>query len=127
MTLASPLCRTLLTALACLALVAPAALAQPVDHRSEATTSLAGTKGTVFEHIFDPYPTPTSPREAALAQERSYSSYVKAAPAVATDSTDGIASLPFALAVFAALVVGLGAGSALHLVHTRRHAARLAT
>jgi hypothetical protein len=133
MTFASPL-RTLLVALACVTLFAPTAVAQPVDQRSEApsSSSLSGTKGTVFEHLFDPYPEPASPREAALAQERSYSNTIKptrpveTAPAVAT-SGDGIASLPFALAVFGALVVGLGAGSGLHLVHTRRHAARLAT
>ena len=38
-----------------------------------------------------------------------------------------IAWAPFALAVFGALVVGMGAGSALHLVHSRRHPTRLAT
>jgi hypothetical protein len=133
MTFASPLRRTLLVALAGVALFAPAALAGPVDKRSEApTSSLSGTKGTVFEHVFDPYPEATSPHKAALAQERSYSNTIKPtqpvepAPAVATDG-GGISSLPFALAVFGALVVGLGVGSALHLVHTRRHAAKLAT
>jgi hypothetical protein len=135
MTFASPLRRTLLVALACVALFAPAAVARPVDLRAEApTSSLSGTKGTVFEHLFDPYPEPTSAREAALAQERAYSTYdlkptklVKTAPAVAADSGDGIAALPFALALFGALAVGLATGSGLHRVHTRRHAARLAT
>jgi hypothetical protein len=133
MTLALPI-RTLLVALACAALFAPAAVARPADLRSEApTSSLSGTTGTVFEHLFDPYPEPTSAREAALAQERAYlatfkpTRLVKTAPAVATDSGDGIASLPFALAVFGALVVGLAAGSALQLVHARRRPSRLAT
>jgi hypothetical protein len=133
MTSATPLRRTLLVTLACVALFAPAAFARPVDLRAEApTSSLSGTKGTVFEHVFDPYPEPTSRRDAALAQERSYSNTVKptrlvaTAPVVVADD-DGISALPFALAVFGALVVGLGAGSGLHRVHTRRHGARLAT
>ena len=95
MTSATPLRRTLLVTLACVTLFAPAALARPVDPRAEApTSSLSGTQGTVFEHVFDPYPEPMSRRDAAL---------------------------------FGALVVGLGAGSSLHRVHTRRHGARLAT
>ena len=133
MTSATPLRRTLLVTLACVTLFAPAALARPVDLRAEApTSSLSGTQGTVFEHVFDPYPEPTSRRGAALSQERSYSNTIKptrlveTAPAVVADD-DGISSLPFALAVFGALLVGLGAGSGLHRVHTRRHGARLAT
>jgi hypothetical protein len=134
MTFASALHRTLLVTLACVTLFAPTAVARSLEQRSEAPTSssLSGTKGTVFEHLFDPHPEATSPHEAALAQERSYSNNIKptrlaeTAPAVAAGG-DGISTLPFALAVFGALVVGLGAGSGLHLVHTRRHAARLAT
>jgi hypothetical protein len=134
MTFASPIRLTMLVALACAALFAPAALARPVDLRSQApTSSLSGTEGTVFEHVFDPYPEPTSAREAALAQERAYlatfkpTKLVKTTAAVATDSGNGIAPLPFALAIFGALVVGLTAGSALQLVHGRRHPSRLAT
>jgi hypothetical protein len=85
MTSATPLRRTLLVTLACVALFAPAAFARPVDLRAEApTSSLSGTKGTVFEHVFDPYPEPTSRRDAALAQERSYSNTVKPTRLVAT-------------------------------------------
>jgi hypothetical protein len=39
---------------------------------------------------------------------------------VAADTGDGIARLPFLSAVFGALIVGLGAGSGLHLLHVRR-------
>jgi hypothetical protein len=104
-------------------------LARRVDLRSEAqTSSLAGTPAEyVLERGFEAFPETASPRAAALAQERSYSTYgatelATPAPAVVADSGDGIAPLPFALAVFGALVVGLGAGSALHLARARRHA-----
>ena len=85
MSFASSLHRTLLIALASLALSAPAALARPADLRSEApTSSLSGTTdqtsaeatpGRVLRRAFDPYPEPMSALEAALAQERSYSTY----------------------------------------------------
>jgi hypothetical protein len=131
----------LLVALASLALCAPAAVARPADLRSEApTSSLSGTTdqpsaeaipGRVLRRSFDPYPEPVSRREtAALAQERAYSTYGEPAPqraaatTAATDSGDGIAWVPFVLALFAALVVGLGAGSGLQ---ARRHATRPAT
>ena len=110
--------RTLLVALASLALSAPAA--------PPAAT------GWTLERQHDPYPEPTSLRDVAgaLAQERWYSTYREpTAPSrvAATDAGDGIAWAPFALAVFGALVVGMAAGSALHLVHSRRHPTRLAT
>jgi hypothetical protein len=137
---ATPLHRTLLIALASLALSAPAALARPADQRSEApTSSLSGTTGRspdeasharVLRHAFDPYPRPMSRLDAAVAQERSYSTPGepapphKAATAAASDPGDGIAWPPFVLALVAALVVGLGAGSGLQ---ARRHATRPAT
>lgn len=138
MSSASTLRRTLLVALASLALCAPAAMARPADLRSEAPTSaLSGTTEHdatyVLRHRFDAYPTPVSPRDAALAQERSYSTYGDPAPprvaasTVATDTGDGIDWLLFVLAVSGALAVGLGAGSALHVAHARRRATRLAT
>jgi hypothetical protein len=64
--------------------------------------------------------------DRALAQERYYASYGKPTPptmatrTVAADTGDGIAALPFVIALFGALIVGLGAGSGLHLLHTRR-------
>jgi hypothetical protein len=132
--------RALLVVLASLALWAPAAVAGPADLRSEApTSSLSGTTGQasaeanpgrVLRRSFDPYPEPVSRLEAALAQERSYSTYGEPAPpreaatTAATDSGDGIAWVPFVLGLFAALVVGLGAGSGLQ---ARRHATRPAT
>ena len=133
MSFASSLRRTLLVSLAWLALCAPAALARPADLRSEMQGSaLSGTMAPyTLEHRFDTYPETASPREAALAQERAYSTYgaiepVATAPAVVADT--GIAPVPFALAVLGALVVGIGAGSALHVaVARRRHAAGLAT
>jgi hypothetical protein len=138
MKFASPLHRTLLIALACLALSAPAALARPADLRSETATSWlmgtsdAGSLPYVLDRPFDRYPEPTSSRDAALAQERSYSTYgapaplTKAATTTVADTGDGIAWVPFVLAVLAALMIGLGAGSGLHRVHASRHAARLA-
>jgi hypothetical protein len=139
MSSAAMLHRTLLLALVALALCTPTALARSIDLRSEApTSSLSGTTdhtsadaipGRVLRRSFDPYPAPLSPRGAALAQERYYSTYGEPAPpreatTAATDSGDGIALAPFVLGLFAALVIGLGAGSALQ---THRHATRAAT
>ena len=107
-----------------IALSAPTAVARPADLRLESPTSaLSGTTG---ETVFG------GPRDAALAQERYYSSYgtptgpTRVAATAATDG-DGIASGLFAFAIFGALVVGMAAGSGLHVVHNRRHPARLAT
>jgi len=131
--------RTLLLALAALALSTPTALARPIDLRSEAPTSaLSGTTnqpspevipGRVLRRSFDPFPNSLPLREAALAQERYYSTYGEPAPpreaaAAVTDSGDGITWLLFVLGLFAALVIGLGAGSGLQ---ARRHTTRPAT
>ena len=68
----------------------------------------------------------TPAAERALAQERYYESFGKPTPptiatrTVAADTGDGIARLPVLSAVFGALIVGLGAGSGLHLLHVRR-------
>jgi hypothetical protein len=140
MSSAATLRRTLLISLASLALCAPAAVARPADLRSEApTSSLSGTTdqtsaeatpGRVLRRSFDPYPDPMSRLEAAVAQERSYSTYGEPAPqreaarTPATDAGDGIAWVPFVLGLLAALAVGLGAGSGLQ---ARRHATRPAT
>lgn len=76
----------------------------------------------------------TAAADPALAQERYYASYGNPTPPtiatrpVAADTGYGIARLPFLSAVFGALIVGLGAGSRLHLLRARRrHATRLAT
>jgi hypothetical protein len=137
MSSAATLRRTLLVALASLALFAPAAAARPADLSEWPTTWLAGTTdqasaettpGHVLRRSFDPYPEPLSSREAALAQERSYSTYGAPAPqrvaATTADSSDGITWVPFVLGLLAALAVGLGAGSELQ---ARRHATRPAT
>ena len=71
--------------------------------------------------------------EAALAQERYYASYgdprppTNATRTVAADTGKGIARLPLVIAVLGALMVALGAGSGLYLLHARRRATRLAT
>jgi hypothetical protein len=68
----------------------------------------------------------TPAADRALAQERYYASYGKPSPptmatrTVAADTGDGIAPLPFVVALFGALIVGLSAGSGLHLLHARR-------
>ena len=136
MSSAATLRRTLLVALASLALCAPAAVARPADLP---TSSLAGTTdqtsaeatpGQVLRRSFDPYPDPVFPHEIALSQERSYSTYGEPAPqreaatTAATDSGDGITWVPFVLGLIAALAVGLAAGSGLQ---ARRHETRPAT
>jgi hypothetical protein len=65
---------------------------------------------------------------AALAQERYYSSYGPApvtAPstAPAADTSDGIDSLPFVLGLAGALIVGIAAGTGMHLLVVRRRQA----
>jgi hypothetical protein len=122
MSFASPL-RTLLVALASLALLAPAALARPAEAPASSLsgTTEEGIPGHGLRRAFDPLPWPVSPREAALAQERYYSTYGEAATTPVTDAGDGVAWLPFVLGLSAALVVGLGAGSGLQ---ARRHATR---
>jgi hypothetical protein len=105
---------SMLTALA-LALTAPAALAEPIDARQQDLAHLrAGS--------------PSPELAAARAQERYYTSYGTPTPsATVADSDDGVAYLPFALSVFGALIIGLGAGSGVQVVHSRRrHSAELA-
>ena len=109
---------SMLTALA-LALTAPAALAEPIDARQQDLAHLrAGS--------------PSPELAAARAQERYYTSYGTPTPlakpaATVADTDDGIADLPCALSVFGALIIGLGAGSGVQVVHSRRrHSAELA-
>jgi hypothetical protein len=125
--------RTVLIALAALAHSAPAALARPADPRSEApTSSLSGTTDQTSgaRGSFEPFPGPMPRLDAAVAEERSYSTPGepapphKAATSAATHPGDGIAWLPFVLGLVGALVVGLCAGSGLQ---ARRHATRPAT
>jgi len=107
-----------LTAVA-VALTAPAALAEPIDARHQDLAHLRAGN--------------TAPElAAARAQERYYTSYgtptalTKPAAPVA-DSDNGVAGLPFALSVFGALIIGLGAGSGLQVVRSRnRQSAGLA-
>jgi hypothetical protein len=111
----------MLIALAALILLAPAAQARPIDPPATTTEELPH----VLEHTFDAYPKAMTPLDIARAQEKTYSTYGqpaplrKPAPVVAT--TDGIAPLPFVLGIAGALIVGLAAGSGLHVMRTRRH------
>jgi hypothetical protein len=123
MSSASKLHRALLVALTALALGSPAAVAAPAQLRLDPPTS--SLAGTTEENVFG------TPRDSALAQERAYSTYGTTAPpsdgGTTTDSGEGIAWLPFVLAVSGALVVGLAGGSRLHLVSARRDTTRPAT
>jgi hypothetical protein len=136
MSFATPLHRTLLIALASLALCAPAAVARPADLRAEApTSSLSGTTkdqtsaeaipGRVLRRSFDPFPNPVPRLEAAVAQERSYSTYGTPAPLASStdrgprDNGAGISWLGFGLALLGALIAGLAAGPALQRRSTR--------
>ena len=97
-----------------------------VDAATSAQATDDGTHPATDDNI-----TPAADR--ALAQERYYASYGKptplssATPTVVADTSNGIASLPFVIAVLGALIVGLGAGRGLHLLHTRRCATQPAT
>ena len=72
----------------------------PIPSRRRRPTSLARRRR----------PTPAYGQPAPLHEP---------APVVAT--TDGIAPLPFALGIAGALIVGLAAGTGLHVMRTRRH------
>ena len=67
-----------------------------------------------------------SSTDAALAIERSYSSYGEALPPVADGQAgatrDGIGAAPFLLALTGALVIGLAVGSLSSLATARRRA-----
>ena len=108
----------LLTAVA-LALTAPVALAEPIDPISPAAEQ---ARQQDLAHLRAGNSIPKL--DAARAQERYYTSYGTPTPltkpaATVGDTGDGVAGLPFALSVFGALIVGLGAGSGLHLVRSR--------
>ena len=130
-------CNTIIAAaLAAAALVAaPTALAEPADFHAgpEFAAPAPDLRSPDTRDAARPdtagNPTVAAATDAALAQERYYASYDQPTPppAVVTNAGDGIARLPFVLAVFGALVVGLGAGSGLHLLHARRRAPGLAT
>jgi hypothetical protein len=106
---------------------------QPQDWRTPDTRSAAAAHSNRAKDPGD-RAAPGDDVDRALAQERYYASYgkptplTKAAPAVAPNTGDGIVSLPFVVAVLGALVIGLGAGSGLHLLYARRrHATGLVT
>ena len=123
-------------------LIKPAAEANTQDHTARPDTAgnpnvAAATEANTHDHAARPdtagNPNVAAATGAALAEERYYASHGKPTPlteagsAVATDTGNGITTLPFVIAVVGALLVGLGAGSALHLMHVRRHASGLAT
>jgi hypothetical protein len=117
---------TMLTALA-LALTAPVALAEPIDPIG---TTAEQARQQDLAHLRAGNSIPKV--DAARAQERYYTSYGTPTPltqpaAAVADTGDGVAGLPFALSIFGALIVGLGAGGWLHLARSRRrHSAGLA-
>jgi hypothetical protein len=134
---------TLIVCLTALAVAVPAALASPADLRtpdSRATASDDGTKaalateryyssfGNTAGHPSTPSDDNPSQRDAALATGRYYSTFeTTAQPLARTDSApaagdDGIAELPFALAISGALALGLAAGFGVHVVQVRRRA-----
>lgn len=117
-------CRVLPAAVALvavLALAGPAPAAQgggypPPNHPSavpEAPGALTGTHARTPSDV-----------NAALAAERSYSSYgdapSPAAPAAPTGGRDGIGVAPFVMALAGALVLGLAVGGLAPLAHARR-------
>jgi hypothetical protein len=126
--------RTIAAALAALVIAAPPAFAMPIDGPVH-TSSLAGTTSVPKQDLRSPdardaAERPQAPADvtAALAQERYYSSYGPApvtAPSTATaaDTSDGIDSLPFVLGLAGALIVGIAAGTGMHLLVVRRRQA----
>jgi hypothetical protein len=126
-----PTTRTLLPALATLALAAPAHAATATggtQSKSPSDTAAALAQ----EQYYSSYGTAAEPSDAApLAQEQYYGSYGTPRTLSHTRTTqsagpDGDAPLPFVLTGLGALVLGIGAGSSLHRVRLRRRAARLA-
>jgi hypothetical protein len=125
---------TIAAALAALVIAAPTALARPIED-PVGTSSLAGTTSSPKQDLRSPdardaaRPKTRADVTAALAQERYYASYGDPTPitppagAPAIDTGDGIAQLPFILAVSGALIFGLATGSGLHLLHARRRRA----
>lgn len=119
--------------LATLVIAAPVAQAQRSTDDSVRTSSLAGTTSPP-PHGLRPSDLRDPKIAAALAQERYYASYGEPdpiTPPIAADETPtggGVDALPFVLAVSGALIVGLAAGGALHVLYVRRrHATGLAT
>jgi hypothetical protein len=130
--------RTIAIALVALALAAPAALADP----NPTSTPPRGTSVNPGQNPFGDWPTTDlrspdardpgvshakapSDVTAAEAQEQYYSSYGEpdpiAPPAEADDvsTDDGIAPLPFVLALLVALTAGVAAGRSLHRLRRR--------
>jgi hypothetical protein len=140
-------CNTIIAAaLAAAALAAPTALAQLPDIHTELSESAA----TAQERHSDPFraaiPDPvqdlrsldkrdavraTTPADRTAARPDTTGNPNVAAGAAARASApstgDGVARLHFVLAVVGALVVGVGAGSGLHLLRVRRRASVLPT
>jgi hypothetical protein len=118
----SPTTRTLLPALATLALAAPAHAATATGGAQSKTPSDTAA-ALAQEKYYSSYSTPAKPSDAApLAQEQYYGSYGTPTQIRATGSAghDGVAPVPMILTAFGALVVGIGTGSGVHRVHLRR-------
>ena len=126
-------CNTIVAAvLAAAALAAPTALAQSALIHAAAESNKQGLRSPDTRDAAratapsDQIAVRPETEARALAQERYYESYGQptrptiATRAVAADTGDGIARLPLLGAVFGALIVVLGAGTGLHLLHARR-------
>jgi hypothetical protein len=126
--------RMRVAALAVGALLAPTALAQPADIHQPLIDAVVEAQKQDSQEAARPdtagNPNVSGSAAPALAQERYYASYgtptslSHTTRTVAADTDDGIAPLPFGLAVVAALIVGLAAGSGLHILYARRHPIR---
>jgi hypothetical protein len=127
----SPTTRTLLPALATLALAAQADAATATGGTQSKTPSDTAA-ALAQEQYYSSYGAAAQRSDAApLAQEQYYSSYgtprtLSHIRTTQSAGSGGVAPLPFVLTGLGALVVGIGAGSRLHRVHLRRRAGRLA-
>jgi len=120
--------RTLLPALATLALAAPASTAM-ASGGTQSTTPSDTAAALAQEQYYSSYRTTADPSDAVpLAQEQYYSSYgtprtLSHIHTTQSAGPDGVAPLPLVLTGLGALVIGIGAGTSLHRVQLRRRRA----
>lgn len=133
--------RTIAATLATVALATPAAPALSARRSPETTSSPAGTPARTASDAgaatkaraedlrrLEAGGSSSAATAPALAQEQYYSSYGKPTPAnptagtIVRDSSDGIAPLPFVVAMVGALMAGIAVATALHALAARRRA-----